>query len=385
MILKDLFFKHKINKNSRFYTDFCTPVSLGGNDITLEDRKKDIYPNNITLCKSNCKYSGVNIEERRVICSCIINNKTDDEVGVQNKENFLAYTIDYINYRLFLCYKLFFNAYYIRHSKAFFIIIIIYAIILIFDITFLNYSLKNLKKYLIKQNPSVDEIFKDISSEDKKSENNMNTTANKGAIANPLKKDSKKSKKENKLNKSKARTKRNKSVNILFINALNVKSDDEGLIKAEQPLKKETKKEKTERRLVKRRKSKKITSQTSLFNEKINKKEEEEKKEKEEEESINELPYTKALELDKRNIFHIYYSFLVEKLEFINIFCTGNRFKIILFIEYLLSLLINFFFNALLHSDEVVSHKYHNNGSLDILVSLVLSILSNIVTAILCS
>ena len=81
-----------------------------------------IYPNNITLCKSNCKYSGVNIEERRVICSCIINNKTDDEVGVQNKENFLAYTIDYINYRLFLCYKLFFNAYYIRHSKAFFII-----------------------------------------------------------------------------------------------------------------------------------------------------------------------------------------------------------------------------------------------------------------------
>ena len=229
---------------------------------------------------------------------------------MQNKENFLAYTIDYINYRLFLCYKLFFNAYYIRHSKAFFIIIIIYAIILIFDITFLNYSLKNLKKYLIKQNPSVDVIFKDISSEDKKSENNMNTTANKGAIANPLKKDSKKSKKENKLNKSKARTKRNKSVNILFINALNVKSDDEGLIKAEQPLKKETKKEKTKRRLVKRRKNKKITSQTSLFNEKINKKEEEEKKEKEEEESINELPYTKALELDKRNIFHIYYSFL---------------------------------------------------------------------------
>ena len=93
----------------------------------------------------------------------------------------------------------------------------------------------------------------------------------------------------------------------------------------------------------------------------------------------------KALELDKRNIFHIYYSLLVEKLEFINIFCTGNRFKIILFIEYLLSLLINLFFNALLYSDEVISHKYHNNGSLDILVSLVLSILSNIVTAILCS
>ena len=109
------------------------------------------------------------------------------------------------------------------------------------------------------------------------------------------------------------------------------------------------------------------------------------KKKIKEPENINELPYSKAKELDKRNIFHVYYSFLVEKLEFINIFCTSNRLKIILFIEYILSLLINFFFNALLYSDEVVSHKYHNNGKLDFLVSFVLSILANLVTSILCS
>ena len=56
-----------------------------------------------------------------------------------------------------------------------------------------------------------------------------------------------------------------------------------------------------------------------------------------------------------------------------------------LFAEYILSLLINFFFNALLYSDEVVSHKYHNNGELDFFVSLALSILSNIITSIICS
>ena len=52
--------------------------------------------------------------------------------------------------------------------------------------------------------------------------------------------------------------------------------------------------------------------------------------------------------------------------------------------EFILSLLINFFFNALLYSDEVISNKYHNNGELDFFVSLVISILSNIVTSIFC-
>ena len=53
--------------NSEFYNDFCTSASIGGNDITLSDRKNDIYPQNITLCKSNCKYKGINIDEQRVI------------------------------------------------------------------------------------------------------------------------------------------------------------------------------------------------------------------------------------------------------------------------------------------------------------------------------
>ena len=52
--------------------------------------------------------------------------------------------------------------------------------------------------------------------------------------------------------------------------------------------------------------------------------------------------------------------------------------------EYILSLIINFFFNTLLYSDEVVSNKYHNNGKLDMIVTLLLSISSNIITSIIC-
>ena len=46
-------------------------------------------------------------------------------------------------------------------------------------------------------------------------------------------------------------------------------------------------------------------------------------------------------------------------------------------------MLIEFFFNTLLYSDEVVSHKYHNNGKLDFAVTLVISLLSNILTGII--
>ena len=56
----------------------------------------------------------------------------------------------------------------------------------------------------------------------------------------------------------------------------------------------------------------------------------------------------------------MYYSFLVEKLEFISIFCTSSKFKLIHFIEYILSLLINFFLNALLYSDDIGSVRWNS-------------------------
>jgi hypothetical protein len=98
--------------NSAFYKDFCTPAYLGDNDITLKDRKKDIYPNNITLCKKNCKYNGINIEEKRVICSCNLNSDKIEEnnnILEEDDGNFESYLLDNINYKIFICYKLFFN------------------------------------------------------------------------------------------------------------------------------------------------------------------------------------------------------------------------------------------------------------------------------------
>ena len=47
-------------------------------------------------------------------------------------------------------------------------------------------------------------------------------------------------------------------------------------------------------------------------------------------------------------------------------------------------MLIDFFLNTLLYSDDVISHKYHNNGKLDFIVTLTISLTSNIITSIIC-
>ena len=142
------------NINSAFYTDFCTPASLGDNDISLDDRKSDIYPQNITFCKSNCKYSGVNIEEQRVICSCNINPDKNVDNGQSEEEddgNFVTYFLDNVNYRIFLCYKLFFNANNLIKSYPFYIILIIFIIVQIFNFIFLGHSLQRIQILMTKE------------------------------------------------------------------------------------------------------------------------------------------------------------------------------------------------------------------------------------------
>ena len=52
---------------------------------------------------------------------------------------------------------------------------------------------------------------------------------------------------------------------------------------------------------------------------------------------INELPYTKAIKEDKRNIFQIFGSIIVQKIEIISFFCVKEKIKIILINEYILS------------------------------------------------
>ena len=175
--------------NSEFYNDFCSPANIGGNDITLEDRKKDIYPYNITFCKSNCKYKGINIDEQRVICSCDINSDNtinEEDEFVKDNGNFKSYLMDKINYKIFKCYKLFFNGNNLKKTHAFYIILIIYIILLILNSIYIFHSLEKLKIQMARELFAVKLTDKRINTEFQKI--NEIKKFKDSNYANPLKK-----------------------------------------------------------------------------------------------------------------------------------------------------------------------------------------------------
>ena len=333
--------------NSDFYNDFCSPANLGDNDITLKDRKKEIYPNNITLCKNNCKYNGVNIEEQRVICSCNINsdkNIINDEFPEEDNGNFATYLLDKINYKIFQCYLLFFDVKNLKKSYPFYIILIIFLIIQFLDIIYLCHTLRRLKIYMAREMPLIN-IKKIKNIEDIKTENDKLNT---NKIENPPKK---KNNKKSKSSKNVRHRKTSKSTKYIK----SFRKSEKNLLNTE--LNNDIKNQnfdnnKYEKNEFNQKEENNIGGVDNFLKNKN-------KEEKETKDNINDLPYGKAIKVDKRNIFQIFYSFIIEKIELISIIITNNQIKIIIVVEYILALLINFFFNALLYSDDVVSNKYH--------------------------
>ena len=115
------------DQNSKFYHDICTPGYLDDNDLTLKDRKKEIFPNNITMGKSNCEYQITDLNNQRFIYNCnlttINENNTNNNVVKSfeddaKKEDFLNIILDMVNYKVINCSTLFFNIDNFRHNKA---------------------------------------------------------------------------------------------------------------------------------------------------------------------------------------------------------------------------------------------------------------------------
>ena len=367
------------DKNSNFYNDICSPAYITGNDITLSDRKKDIYPNNATLCKDNCYYDGINREEQVIKCKCNLNinytNTNDDDFLNDDDSNFITYFLDKINYKIFKCNKLLLDFDNLKSNFAFYTILGIFFLITLFNIVFYAFEIPKVKNLLInKENVSIKKKQNKKESNNSLSSEKRTTTKSK---ANPVKK---KQNKNNKIGKNNTES--------------NIKNNRKNLKKNKgnsnnNKLKKNAKRNKRHQHKHKRKKtSTKACFINTDFNGSkesgYNKVESEEEKVdlKEELNDLNELPYTQALSKDKRNVFIIFTSLLLQKIEFINLFYGGEKIKIILICQYILSLLINFFFNTLLYSDEIVSNKYHNNGKLDFFVTIVISLLSNVITSI---
>ena len=99
----------------------------------------------------------------------------------------------------------------------------------------------------------------------------------------------------------------------------------------------------------------------------------------------NELPYFKAILIDKRNFLKIFLSIFLSKIDLLENIFNPEEYssRYLLFNIYLLSLNIDLLMNCLLYNDYAVSQKYHCNGNLQFITSFIISLLSNIFSFIL--
>ena len=100
---------------------------------------------------------------------------------------------------------------------------------------------------------------------------------------------------------------------------------------------------------------------------------------------MNNVPYTQALRIDKRQFWDMYQSIIFNEINAINIFYYKNEYVHLSLTTsiYAFSQLLDFTINCFIYSDDEVSEKYHNNGSLTMVTSLTLSFLSNIFSNII--
>jgi len=449
------------NINDSFYNDNCAPASINGSDITLSDRKEDFYPSNISLCNESCSYSSINFTTKRFTCECDnVYNFSEKYNKEENKEeediSYLNYFLSLINYKIIVCYELFFDFKSYYYNAGFYIAVgnLILCLFLIF--IFLECGMTTIKKQILYNIPNKHKLKEAIKEQRKKRQELLKLQLNNIHIP-PKKKRKKKrinfkdiSNSDRSLNNYKKSDEFrkdsfeniNKVINIKQLNNnnnINNENENEGdrmkkkrktyILKNDQQLsiakkfslfRKRNSKSKTN--IYKKRKStnknliiipmndeerkkqiskneKKrlslkniiiITGKTFSNKNKtendfhdlvnyINNDDQVNKKE------INNVPFTQALRIDKRNYMQMFLSVLAHEIEIINIFYYKNIYthlSITLSI-YIFELCLDLNLNCLLYTDDVISKKYHNNGSIGFFTSLALSFMSNIFASII--
>ena len=277
------------DKKGNFYNDICSPAYLKENDITIPDRKKDIYPNNATICKDNCEYKGVISEEKRIICKCNLNhnnnnnNKAKEEdnfLKEENNDNFFSYLLDKINYKIFKCYKLFiFDK--MKKSYVFYATLFLLIIIALNIFIFYIFVIPKLRQLMYKQIPSLIKLKEDIIKEHNRQKNLY---------------------RDNIIRKKKK--KKGKKRKIIF---QRINSIDKVFISSNSKIEMNS-----------------SSIQVKKLNDDINIKED-----------INELPFTQAIKKDKRHFFEIFKSIIIQKIELINLICGDQKIKILLIYQYI--------------------------------------------------
>ena len=137
-----------LDLNDNFFNDVCMPYSDSENDLTLNDRIKDIYKN-YTFCEKNCQLVDINFEEYKATCDCTIKenmnvknfNFENSNIHEEKKNN---------NFKIIKCHNAFTSLKDNLGNLGFWIFLGLMILNILLLICYFC-GLKNIKEYITKE------------------------------------------------------------------------------------------------------------------------------------------------------------------------------------------------------------------------------------------
>ena len=145
------------DSSDSFYNDICTTyTSENGTDMTLEDRKKEIFSSsgNITICQIGCKLESYDKSTKKAKCNCDIQKETIEtdmeKIDFSKEEiaNSFLMTLKNSNFLVLQCFKLALNFKNIFKNKGKITMSVIFILFLISIIYYLFKDKNKITAYI---------------------------------------------------------------------------------------------------------------------------------------------------------------------------------------------------------------------------------------------
>ena len=403
------------NPTHEFFNNICYEFeSSDGKDITLEDRRKDIFQN-VTFCQEGCSYGGFDYDLMIVSCICYPEtlqsepqNTTNEEHPKQNKfkelvKSFIANWLDF-NIDVIYCYNLVFNGRIIKSNYGFLSMMCMFALQLIFLVIFLIKRLNPVKAYM--KNFSKKEKKSEQAPPKKEHKSHKNDKEDKKNKHHRIKnkRQKRKTHKNYKVNKlsmeqselseqnlkdkyeRKNKLKVNSMVPVIFKHKTNIKKDDiyKGKLSSDKKL---NDIEEIKIKIKLNKKNKEVSEELKNTAIDIQDSDNQDRftfKLSQRDEDLQEMNYQEAIIEERRSFFRIYWCFLVDSQTILGTFFTENYLDLLIIkLSFLVcNFQISFFLNALFYTDEYISEAYYNAGILDFFTGLPKAIYSFVATLI---
>ena len=382
----------KYDPNSEFYNDNCFSYTTEeGTDIILNDRRQEFSTNNLSLCESNCNYTGYNENNKQSSCDCNVKNKMDLISEIIDNPNKLSNTFDSeesssssgsSNIITIKCTKALFSKNGLLNNISSYILLIFITKFLLSIILFMKCGYRLLVK-------DIDDILNEKEKNKKQIEKN-NTLSNRVSLTNGQRIKNRKNNIKKKINYPPKKYKLN------FVNKYNFNNENKNPIskKSTSGIKlKSTKinkiKTKTNKNMKKRKpnifQSKKKTNKKVLPI--INTTNKENISISYNDFELNLLDYINAINYDKRTFCENYISLLKIKNLIIFSFCPMKDYnsRIIKLCIFSLSFSIHYVINYAFFNDTILHQIYETGGKYDVLYFLPKIVISLVISYIITS